>query len=65
MGTYRKRLSNFEDGVEQRTRSTSLSSTVNAHAFHQINNSEIEQSFFLNNDDTFTGQDENSLFIQI
>ena len=73
--TYRKRIYNFEDHVQQTATPTLLQhdSNVNADAemmnievndffdkMNDINGSQIEQFFFINNDDIMSGQSENS-----
>ena len=76
--TYRKRIYNFEDRIQQTTTSTpSLQHDCNMNAaaemmsnevndffdkMNDINSSQIEQSFSINNDDSISGQDETSLY---
>ena len=75
---YRKRIYNFEDRVQKTATSTpplQHDSNVNADAemmnnevndffdkMNDINSSKIEQSFCINNDDSISGQDENSVY---
>ena len=76
--TYRKRIHNFEDHVQQTATPTphlQHDSNVNADAemmnnevydffdkMNYVNGSRIEQSFFIKKDDSIGGQDENSLY---
>ena len=71
--TYRKRIYNFEDRVQQTATSTPpLQHGFNVNADAEMMNNEvndffdnsnqIQQSFSINNDNSITGQDENSLY---